>query len=186
MRKTHVKRTLFLGIGNTLLSDEGAGVHALHHVQARNPELQDAEFVDGGTLGFTLLEAIERSNQLIVFDAAQLNVEPGRVRCFEGPAMDEFLGRRHRSVHEIGLVDVLNMARLSGNAPVRRALIAIQPESLGWGATPSAAITRALPKTTQMALQLRARWIGSPSHRHRAVTEHSPPGLGKAGVHDST
>ena len=91
--------------------------------------------------------------------------------------MDKFLGRRHCSVHEVGLVDLLNMARLTGNDPAHRALIAIQPDSLDWGDGPSVAITRVLPSTTDMALKLRARWIGS-LHRHQPTgTANSVPGV---------
>ena len=55
-RATGVKltNTLILGIGNTLLCDEGAGVHALNLLQSTYPDLQNLTFIDGGTLSFTL------------------------------------------------------------------------------------------------------------------------------------
>ena len=46
--------TLILGIGNTLLSDEGVGVRMLDHLQDHHPELPDVDYLDGGTLSFTL------------------------------------------------------------------------------------------------------------------------------------
>lgn len=43
-------RTLILGVGNTLLSDEGAGVHALDYLRTHRCELAHTDLLDGGTL----------------------------------------------------------------------------------------------------------------------------------------
>ena len=63
--------TLILGIGNTLLSDEGAGIHALNLAQSEYSDIPNITFLDGGTLSFTLASWIEDCDNLIVFDAAQ-------------------------------------------------------------------------------------------------------------------
>ena len=42
--------TLVLGIGNTLLSDEGVGVRMLDWLQDNSPDLPNVHYVDGGTL----------------------------------------------------------------------------------------------------------------------------------------
>ena len=47
-------KTLVLGIGNTLLSDEGAGIHALNLLQSYHPDASNLVYIDGGTLNFTL------------------------------------------------------------------------------------------------------------------------------------
>jgi len=50
---------------------------------------------------------------MLVFDAANIGGAPGTIRLFEGAAMDRFLtSTRRRSVHEVGLIDLLDMARL--------------------------------------------------------------------------
>ncbi len=46
--------TLILGIGNTLLSDEGTGIHMLAYMQRHYPDLEKVEYIDGGTPGFKL------------------------------------------------------------------------------------------------------------------------------------
>ncbi len=55
---------LVLGIGNVLLSDEGAGVHALIYLSERHPVLPGVRYLDGGTLSFTLAEAVEDAERL--------------------------------------------------------------------------------------------------------------------------
>ncbi|HEY9150780.1 MAG TPA: hydrogenase maturation protease, partial [Gammaproteobacteria bacterium] len=114
---------LVLGIGNSLLSDEGVGVHAIHSLEKESP-LPGVQYLDGGTLSFTLAGTIEDSEQLIVVDAAELGAPAGTVRCFEGTAMDGFLGsNRKRSVHEVSLLDLLAVVLLAGRLPERRALV---------------------------------------------------------------
>jgi hydrogenase maturation protease len=152
-------KTVVLGIGNTLLGDEGAGVHALRALEARAVDLPDIEYLDGGTLSFSLAAAIEEADQLIVLDAAQLNAAPGTVQLFEDDAMDRFLGsRRKASVHEVGLIDLMVMARLAGRFPERRALIGIQPEYLDWAEAPTAAVAAAIPQACDLALDVLDRW----------------------------
>ena len=153
------KKTVVLGIGNTLLGDEGAGVHALRALEARSADLPDVEYLDGGTLSFTLAASIEEADQLIVFDAAQLNAAPGTVQLFEDDAMDRFLGsRRKASVHEVGLIDLMAMARLAGRFPGRRALIGIQPQYLDWADAPTPAVAAAIPQACDLALEVFDRW----------------------------
>jgi hydrogenase maturation protease len=116
-------------------------------------------FVDGGTLSFTLAAPIAEADRLIVMDAAELGDPPGRVEVFVGEEMDRFLGaRRKRSVHEVGLVDLMQIGRLTGCWPARRALIGIQPACVGWGERPTPAVERALGEACDRALQLLSQW----------------------------
>lgn len=151
-------RTLILGIGNTLLSDEGVGVHVIRHLAAEQPEEPDVTFLDGGTLSFTLAGDIADHDFLIVVDAARLDAPAGTVRCFEDQQMDRYLGRAQMSVHEVGLSDLMDMARLSDTLPRRRALVGIQPEILDLGDRPSPAVEPAVREAAQLVLDLVRRW----------------------------
>ena len=152
-------RTLILGLGNTLLSDEGVGIHALDALQAALFDHSDIDFLDGGTLSFTLAVPIEDADQLIVIDAAQLHAEPGTVRLFVDGEMDRYLGSNNkRSVHEVGLIDLMVIARLTDRLPRRRALIGIQPRDLDWGDRPSTPVAAAIPKVCELARELIRSW----------------------------
>lgn len=147
-----------LGIGNSLLSDEGVGIQAVTRLRS-SPHARSASLLDGGTLGFTLLPLIERAAGLIVIDAAELGAPPGTVQAFEDDAIDCFLaGARQRTVHEVGLADLLAMARLQDRLPARRALISIQPQSLDWGESLSPAVRAALPQVCELTLGYLQRW----------------------------
>lgn len=156
-------RTLILGIGNTLLSDEGVGVHVVRHLAAHHGDEPDLTFLDGGTLSFTLAGDIADHDFLIVVDAARLDAPPGTVRCFEDEAMDRYLGRAQMSVHEVGLSDLMDMARLSDTLPRRRALVGIQPALLDWGDAPTAEVAPAVPEAARLVLGLVRRWRGATS-----------------------
>ena len=109
--------TLVLGIGNTLLSDEGVGVHVIQALEAQFGEASDVTLLDGGTLSFTLAAAIEDAEKLIVVDASELKSAPGTVKTFINDDMDNFLNGPRRSVHEVGLIDLMTIARLAERLP---------------------------------------------------------------------
>ncbi len=71
-----VRRTLALGVGNTLLTDEAAGPRALAAFAADLGDMPGLTCVDAGTLSFTLAETIGAADALIVFDAARLGGGP--------------------------------------------------------------------------------------------------------------
>lgn len=152
------KTTLVLGIGNTLLTDEGVGVHVINRLQEQYPSSPDVAFVDGGTLSFSLAGLLAEHDCLIVVDAARTGGRPGNVVCYEGPAMDRYLSGNRQSVHEVGLTDLLDIARLSDHYPEHRALIGIEPESLDWGEQPSAAVAGSIPQAMHLVMELIERW----------------------------
>ena len=153
------RNVLILGIGNSLLRDEGAGIHAMNCLREQLADRDDIAFLDGGTLSFTLAGAIEETSRLIVLDAAQLDAAPGHSQVFEGAEMDAFIGSNRKcSVHEVSLLDLLAIAPLGGHLPVQRALIGIQPAEINWGEHPSAPVAAAMPKICNQALQLIETW----------------------------
>jgi len=153
-------RTLVLGIGNTLLSDEGIGVHVIEFLRQQQAAPEGVVYLDGGTLSFTLAGEVEDADNLIVVDAAQLGDPPGTVLCMTGCRMDQFLGSGRRSVHEVGLLDLLDIARLTDTLPENRALVGIQPGSIDWGEQPTAAVSAAIPVAADQINNLLSKWQG--------------------------
>lgn len=145
-------KILVLGIGNTLLIDEGVGIFAMRELEAHFGPSDDIEFLDGGTLSFTLAVPIAECDALLVIDAAELHAAPGTVQCFKGEEMDRFLGaNRKSSVHEVGLLDLMSISQLSGRWPQQRALIGIQPAVIAWGEELSPAVAAALSEVCEKA-----------------------------------
>jgi hydrogenase maturation protease len=149
---------LVLGVGNTLMRDDGVGVRLMEALSAVEPELPGVEYLDAGTLSFLLLPRIEDCAALLVLDAAHLESHPGAIRCLEGTAMDEFLRTARCSVHEVGVRDLLDVARLTGRLPERRAFIGMQPLETGWGELLSTPVTAALAEAVSAARAVLSGW----------------------------
>jgi len=153
-----MSNTLILGIGNNLLTDEGVGVHVVRYLEQHHPDVPGVTYLDGGTLSFTLADPIAEHDNLIVVDAARFGQPAGTIRCLEAGEMDTYLTGNRASVHEVGLIDLFDIARLSGTFPDRRALIGVEPESLDWGENPSPTVAPAVAQAAAMALALADRW----------------------------
>jgi hydrogenase maturation protease len=149
---------LVLGIGNTLLADDGVGVRIVESLRG-DPDMAERMLIDGGTLSFSLLSHLEDAQAMLVVDAADLEAAAGTVSVFESGEMDRFIRRaRGRSVHEVGLADLMDMARLHGCLPPQRALVCVQPERIDWGEALSPAVQAATPHACRQVRELLCRW----------------------------
>jgi hydrogenase maturation protease len=152
-------QVVVLGIGNMLLRDDGVGIRVLHELERGLGADRRLCFIDGGTIGFMLSALIEQAPDLLVIDAVRMAEAPGSVRCFENEAMDHFLTGRSGSVHEIGLRDVLDMARLSGSLPRRRALVGVEPAAVELGEQLSPDVERGVAPAVRLARGVIERWL---------------------------
>lgn len=123
---------LILGVGNLLLSDEGAGLHVIRRLQERYVLPGDVQILDGGTLGMDLLYYLEGSATLLIIDAVETGKAPGWLIRLEGEAVPAFLSVKV-SPHQIGIPDMLFAAKLKGIDPPDIVLWGVQPESLEIG-----------------------------------------------------
>jgi hydrogenase maturation protease len=152
-------RILVLGIGNTLFTDEGVGVHVVRALAPAFAGCDDVTLVDGGTLSFTLAGAIEDADALVVVDAANIRAEPGAWTLMRDDDMDRFLMHNRKStVHEVGLTDLRAIAMLAGHWPKRRALLAIQPAVVDWGEAPTTPVAAAIAPACAAIESLIAGW----------------------------
>jgi hydrogenase maturation protease len=149
---------LVLGVGNILMRDDGVGVRLMEHLRSMQPPLAGVEYLDAGTLSFVLLPRIQDCRALLVLDAAHLGEPPGAVRMLAGADMDGFLRTARCSVHEVGIRDLLDLARLTGTLPEQRAFIGIQPAETDWGEQLSPIAAAALPAAAAQACRLLTAW----------------------------
>lgn len=149
---------LVLGLGNTLLADDGVGVHVVEALRPEFTSCPGVDLRDGGTLGLALLPEVESAGALILVDAAEIGGRAGEIRCFEGPDMDRQLTGKKRTAHEVAAADLLDAAALTGRQPGRRALVAVQPASVGWGLQPTPVVQASIPAACAAVRSLIERW----------------------------
>ncbi len=143
------KRIVVLGIGNSLLGDEGIGIHVARELAARElPE--GVEVVDGGTAGVALVDYVCEADRLIVVDAI-LRDAPGGTIFRLAP---EEIGRDApfaSSPHGIGLLDLLDLAASSGSRP-ESVVFGVVPSHVGWGEELSPELAVAAAEVVRLVL----------------------------------
>lgn len=146
-----------LGVGNNLLQDDGAGIHALEHFAREHPHT-DVRCIDAGTVGLAIMDRLTGLHGLVAVDAMRLGEAPGTVTVLQGNAMDVCLRNHHGSAHEVGLADLMDALRLSGELPANRALVGIEPENIAWGLEPTACVAAAIPRAATRIAGLVDAW----------------------------
>ncbi len=154
---------LVLGLGNTLLGDDGVGVHVVRHLANAPDTPPGLRPLDGGTLGFRLLAALLDSDAVIVVDAAQLGDPAGTICLLDQLVLADHVGRGGRmSAHEAGLVELLTMARIAGWAPTRLALVGIEPQRVDWGEQLSPSVALSFPAACRAVVRTVLAWQAEP------------------------
>lgn len=125
-------QTLVLGVGNTLLSDEGVGVHVVERLVKLYNLPEEVQVLDGGTLGMDLLYYLEGVENLLLVDAVEAHREPGALVRLSGDEVPAFLSIKI-SPHQLGVPDMLAAAKLKGSFPRNIVLWGVQPASLEVG-----------------------------------------------------
>ena len=144
------KKTMVLGVGNLLLSDEGVGVHVVRKLMemALPPRV---EVVDGGVRGLGLMGTVAGADCLIVIDAVRGGGPPGSIYRFDVEDLTKSPQMYKMSVHEVGILDVLHVSRLVGQTP-NTTIIGIEPKSLEMGMDLSPEIQAKVPRVIELIL----------------------------------
>ena len=143
-------RTMVLGVGNLLAKDDGIGVQVIHDLEKY--EFEPAVTVlEVGTAGHQLLNWFTRLDNLIIVDCMDAGEEPGSI--FRFTAEDVRSGRTtDTSLHQMSLLEVLEMARAIGNLPATT-IVAVQGEDMTpYGLELTEKVEAARPKVVSLVL----------------------------------
>jgi len=152
-------KTIVLGIGNTILSDEGVGVHAAEALRAAYDLPHGVDVIDGGTAGMELLDPLSGIDLLVVLDAVKAKRAPGTVVTLTGKEVPVFF-RSKLSPHQVSICDVLASLEFAGNPPKDLVLIGCEPLSLELGTELTPTVAEKVPEMVAAAVgQLAERGI---------------------------
>lgn len=126
--------TRIIGLGNTILSDDGAGVYAARELMQLLDGVNNISVVESEVAGFALIELMEGFQRIILLDTISFDdLAPGTVLRLDPGDLRTSL--RIRSVHEIDLPTALKLGRQLGLAMPEEILIfgiqAADPWTLG-------------------------------------------------------
>ncbi len=130
------KKTLILGIGNTMRGDDGAGPALIERLQGK----VSARLIDGGEVPENYLGPIEAAGPevVLIVDAADLKAAPGDVALIE---LDQ-LAKTGISTHNASLGLFASVVQRLTGADIL--VLAVQPEFNSFGAPISEAVGRTL------------------------------------------
>ena len=155
--RTAESAILVLGIGNVLLSDEGAGVRALECLQDTHLLPDCVQVLDGGTMGLDLLPYIERASSLLILDAVRTGRPPGSLVRLEGSEIPAVLALK-LSVHQVGLQELLAASLFRQTLPSRIVLLGIEPTVIDWGLDLSVPVAASLNDLVDAAASELESW----------------------------
>jgi hydrogenase maturation protease len=109
----------------------------------------EVEVVEGGTDGFGLIHVLTRADRLILIDAVKGGETPGSVYRFDLEECRPFPDLYKTSVHQISILEVLNLLGLIGSPP-RTTIIGVEPKSLQMGMELSPEVEAQIPKVINL------------------------------------
>ena len=152
-------RIVVIGLGNTLMGDEGLGVCALRELReapARGP----VDYYDGGTRGLLLLPFMEEASHLLLLDAVQSNDPPGTALEITGQELLSAKIPLKFSAHDIALPDLLTLFLLRrGDPGPKLHFVGITPASMEMSTDLSPPVRKAMPELLARAKRVLAGWI---------------------------
>ncbi|WP_284272720.1 HyaD/HybD family hydrogenase maturation endopeptidase [Bradyrhizobium iriomotense] len=148
-----------LGIGNILWADEGFGVRAVEEFHHRYAVPAEVTILDGGTQGLQLVNYLQESHRLIVFDAIDYGLEPGELKLVRDEEVPRFTGVRKMSLHHTGFQEVISACCLLGHCPKHLVLIGCQPLALDdWGGPLTPAVRNQIGPAVELARFILVEW----------------------------
>jgi hydrogenase maturation protease len=144
-------RAVVLGIGNTILTDEAAGVRAVEALEQTYKIPTEVQIIDGGTSGMEMIEDLSDVDFLIVIDVVKTGAPAGTVVKIAGAEIPVFF-RKKLSPHQIGLPDVLASLELLDAMPKEIVVLGVEPISLELGMEMTPTIAAKVPQLVAMAV----------------------------------
>ena len=145
-------RAVVLGIGNTILTDEGAGVRAVEALERSWKLPENVLAIDGGTSGMEMIEDLSKLDLLIVLDVVKTGAAPGTVVKIAGDDIPVFF-RRKWSPHQIALPDVLASLELLDAMPKEIVVLGVEFISLELGLDMTPTVAEKVPVLAAMAAE---------------------------------
>jgi len=139
-------KTLVLGIGNTILTDDGVGCRVAQRLEERLKGRPDVTVKQTSLSGLSLLDEVAGYERLVIIDAIQ--TQGGKPGAIYKLSPDDFKTGRMAIIHDLGLVSTLELGRkLEMDMPREVVIFAIEAKDMvtfSEGLSPE--VKKAIPK----------------------------------------
>lgn len=147
------KKMAVIGLGNRLLADEGAGLHAISLLKEKlrnengNAAI-DVDLVEAGTPGMSLLHQFDQREKVIFIDAGNCGMNPGEyIRFLPEEVKNRKKSKNYSySLHRFDLITFLEFAGSIGmTGEVEVVIYCIQAAEIAMSEKLSPAVAKGLP-----------------------------------------
>lgn len=150
-------KSLVIGLGNPILTDDGVGILAARMVEESLPRDAGVDVAELSVGGLMLMEAMVGYDRVLILDSMWTPAgEPGEVITFDAGAFPETLNTA--SSHDVDLPTALEIGRrLGADLPANEQvqIVGVQArEVLTFGLRPTAPVEAAIPQAAAAALEL--------------------------------
>jgi len=148
-------KTLILGIGNSILGDDGIGIHVAREL-AREIKDKDIDVEDAGAAGLNLLELIVGYDKVVIIDA--IMTEDGEVGEIYRLKPENFVKTVHSttSPHNANLATAIEIGKksLSGQMPAKIVVFAVNiQEVTEFTEEMTGKVKEAIPRAVTLVLE---------------------------------
>jgi hydrogenase maturation protease len=119
---------MILGVGCTLFSDEGFGVHTVAKLEKEYDFPDEVLLVDGGVLGINLLGVISKPEHLIVVDVIRNKGNPGDLYRLAGDDIPDRIRAKH-ALHQIDFLEALTLCQALDHVP-ETVIVGVEPDDI--------------------------------------------------------
>jgi len=151
-------KTLVIGLGNPILSDDGVGVRVAEDVQRHLPKDTEIKVTEVSVGGLTLMESMIGFDRVILIDAIQVeNNKPGKINRMSLQDLQEISPTQHSaSPHDTNLITALEMGQRIGlKLPSEIIIFAIEVKNvIDFSEDLTPAVAAALPEATAAVLEV--------------------------------
>jgi hydrogenase maturation protease len=167
-------RICILGLGNLMRTDDAVGMLTVRMLEADPGLPADVKVIEGGTLGLDLLGRLDDVTHMIVIDAVDFGAAPGtKLRC-DGDDVARL--PTSKSVHLLGLSDLINVMRLMDLPEMQIVLFGVQPDNTEWGTELTPPVAAVQNELVEATLQQIAQWTQTTAKQHEAAGQSTQAG----------
>ena len=150
-------KTLVIGLGNPILTDDGVGIYAARMVREALPTDTEVDVIEVSVGGLTLMEAMVGYDKVILIDALWMpGGQVGEVIQFDAGDLPDTLNTA--SAHDVDLPTALQVGQRLG-APLpdleHIQIVAVQIQDvLTFGESPTPPVVAAIPEAVAQVMAL--------------------------------
>ena len=123
-----MEKLLVLGIGNTLLTDDGVGVYAAEELM-KDEWPENVTVMEAGTFTQDIYALFQGYDRLLVLDVIHAEHDPGTI--YELTEDDIMSNKKQRvSIHDVDMLDSLKMCEMRCGKRPKMEIIGMQPYNI--------------------------------------------------------